>query len=356
MSRTWSRWVPAVVVPAVIGVAVAATAQTGASAHLPDKSPAEVLAMMGGRTVEPFSGTYRQTSHLGLPALPEGTSSGSAAGDPNAADVLAMLTGTHTGRVFVGGPTTARVQVMDSFAERDLVRNGADVWAYDSADNTATHLTLPADHASSAGPTAGGTPTPEELADRLVKAMGPSTNLTVGQDTEVAGRAAYDLVLTPRAAQTLVGSVAIAVDGETGLPLGVTVRAHGQKAPAFEVTYTSLEVAAPDPGLFAFAPPRGATVVEHAVPAHGDQARDRTGASGAHEPSVIGSGWDAVVVMPADGKTLSAADGVPLDQLTTVVQGGRLLSTALVNVLVTNDGRVLAGSVPLERLQAAAAS
>jgi hypothetical protein len=37
------------------------------------------------------------------------------------------------------------------------------------------------------------------------------------------------------------------------------------------------------------------------------------------------------------------------------VQGGRLLSTALVNVLVLDDGRVVAGSVPLERLQAAAA-
>ena len=39
-------------------------------------------------------------------------------------------------------------------------------------------------------------------------------------------------------------------------------------------------------------------------------------------------------------------------QATTAVPGGRLLHTALVNVLVTSDGRVFAGSVPLERLQA----
>src|SRR4051812_44757250 len=106
MARSWSRWLPAAVVPAVIAAAVAAS-QTGAAADLPDKSPAEVLAMMGGRTVEAFSGTFEQTSDLGLPELPEGMSGGGAGanGAPGSADVLAMLTASHTGRVFVGGPT-----------------------------------------------------------------------------------------------------------------------------------------------------------------------------------------------------------------------------------------------------------
>jgi hypothetical protein len=43
-----------------------------------------------------------------------------------------------------------------------------------------------------------------------------------------------------------------------------------------------------------------------------------------------------------------------LQQAAVPVPGGRLLSTALVNVLILDDGRVFAGSVPLERLQAAA--
>ena len=41
-------------------------------------------------------------------------------------------------------------------------------------------------------------------------------------------------------------------------------------------------------------------------------------------------------------------------QLSTAVDGGQLLSTALVNVLITDDGRILAGSVTVERLQAVA--
>ena len=41
-------------------------------------------------------------------------------------------------------------------------------------------------------------------------------------------------------------------------------------------------------------------------------------------------------------------------QLTTAVPEGRLLTSALLSVLVTNDGRVLVGAVPAETLQALA--
>jgi hypothetical protein len=36
------------------------------------------------------------------------------------------------------------------------------------------------------------------------------------------------------------------------------------------------------------------------------------------------------------------------------VAGGRLLSTSLLNILLTDDGRAFVGSVPVERLQAVA--
>ncbi|WGZ79691.1 hypothetical protein [Arthrobacter sp. EM1] len=43
-----------------------------------------------------------------------------------------------------------------------------------------------------------------------------------------------------------------------------------------------------------------------------------------------------------------------MDQLAVAVPGGRLVSTSLLNVLILDDGRIFVGSVPLERLQAAA--
>ena len=361
MTRRRLRWLPAVVVPAVIAAgALGAAAQAGATASLPPRSPSQVLAMVGQSTVQSLSGEFEQTSELGLPQLPSGLSAhaGSASG-MSVSSVLELITGSHTARVFLDGPTNARVQVLDQLAERDVVRHGTDVWLYSSETNTATHMTIPASTAAEAAPPAGSALTPAQLAQRLLSAIDPSTQVTVGSDTTVASRSAYDLVLTPRDSDTLVGSVSIAVDSETGLPLSVDILARGQAKPAFHVAFTSLTLAVPTPDLFAFTPPAGATVKEQALPEHPamgsstapDPPRSGTGV----QPIVTGTGWGAVVVLPAGTASAQVTGSPLLAQATQAVAGGRLLHTALVNVFLTDDGRVVAGSVPLERLQAAAA-
>ncbi|GAA4288275.1 hypothetical protein [Georgenia daeguensis] len=359
MSR-WYRWLPAAAVPAVVA-AVSLTSHAGA-ADLPEKSPEDVLAMLAGHSVEAFSGSFAQSSDLGLPEVPGELAGPGGQGGEEIATAVELLTGDHTGRVYVSGEDAARLQVMDSFSERDLVRNGDDVWAYDSRENSAVHLALP-DHPAypgHPGATApGATPTPEELAKKFVDAAGPSTDLTVADDVSVAGRDAYELVMTPRTSGTLVGSVSIAVDGETGFPLRVSVEARGQEAPAFELAYTSFTLGEPDAARFDFTPPAGATVEEKTLPdaeGHWAPYPDATAptAPAGPMPTVVGEAWESVVVMPAGAADL-AADPM-LAQVTRPVDGGRLLSTALVNVLVTDDGRVLVGSVPVERLQAVAGS
>lgn len=358
MSR-WYRWLPAAAVPAVVAAA-SLTSQAGA-ADLPDKSPEDVLAMLADHSVEAFSGSFAQASDLGLPALPGGLAGPGGQGGEEIAEAVELLTGDHTGRVYVGGDA-ARLQVMDSFSERDLVRNGDEVWLYDSRDNSAVHLTLP-DHAGYPGhPGAGApgaAPMPEEMAAKFVEVAGPSTELTVADDVSVAGRDAYELVMTPRTDGTLVGSVAIAVDGETGFPLRVTVEARGQEDPAFELAYTSFTLGEPDAARFEFTPPAGATVEEKSLPdaeGHWAPYPDATAPSApaGPMPTVVGEDWESVVVLPTGAADL-AADPM-LAQVTKPVDGGRLLSTALVNVLIADDGRVLVGSVPVERLQAVAGS
>ena len=238
-------------------------------------------------------------------------------------------------------------------SERNLIRNGSDVWLYDSADNTALHTTLPADAGPQTSPEKSYTP--GELADTFLAAVTPSTIVSLGENTEVAGRGAYELVLTPNTADTLVGSVAIAVDSETGLPLRVEVHAADDAAePAISVGFTTLSLDAPDADLFDFAPPAGATVTEKTLPRPSDASPTTGDHSGA---TIIGTGWDAVVAMPAgaDGSALAELTASPLyTQLTDAVDGGRAVSTTLLSVLITDDGRVFAGSVPVERLQAVA--
>ena len=369
MTRTWPRWVPAAVVPVVIAaVALAGSVHASAREALPEKTPEQVLAMIEQSTVSALSGTLEQSAQLGLPQLPTGRGTTATSG---AAAALELLTGSHTARVYLDGPANVRVQVLDKLAERDLVRRGGDVWLYVSATNTATHVTLPTDGAArsgAAGQTVAGKDqavpqvmqTPAQVAQRMLAAIDPSTRVTVGRDTEVAGRSAYDLVLTPKSSGTLVGSVSIAVDSTTGLPLGVDVRARGQADPAFRVAFTQLTLAAPPADRFAFTPPRGATVHEQALsvpPSAGVQPK--SAGTSAHpalpRETTSGTGWETVVELPV-GTAPSALTGNPLfGQLTRAVSGGRLLHTALVNVLVTGDGRVLVGSVPVEALQTAAA-
>lgn len=356
MKRAWLRWLPAVVAPAVIAaVAVVAPLQASAAVDLPAKTPQQLLTMIGQSSVRALSGTLEQTSHLGLPQLPANGSS-SAAG---VASTIELLTGTHTARVYLDGPSNARIQIMDSLAERDLVRHGADLWFYDSHDNSVTHATLAADASHTQKPAAvpGAVQTPAELAQRLLAAIDPSTRVAVGTSSMVAGRTAYELVLSPRASDTLVGSVSIAVDSHTGLPLRVDIMARGQRDPAFHLAFTSLTLQAPAAGLFAFVPPPGATVKQQKLPDfHWAQKAQKqpNGSQTQARPTISGTGWDAIIELPASAVPAQLTGSPLLTEATQAVSGGRLLSTALVNVFFTQDGRVLAGSVPLARLQAAA--
>jgi outer membrane lipoprotein-sorting protein len=377
MTRKWLRWMPAVAVPAVIAAAVlAGSLPASAGDPLPAKTPEQVLALVAQHSAPSLSGTLEQTSALGLPALPNvGPSQGTGSG---AASMLELLSGPHTARVFLDGTENVRVQVLDQFAERNAVRHGDQVWLYSSKDNTATHLTLPSGAGESrhqAARTPGVMPTPEDLAARLLAAMDPDTDVAVLPEVSVAGRAAYNLTLTPRGHGTLIGGVSIAVDGQSGLPLSVEVQARGQAEPAFRLAFTSLALTAPDAALFAFSPPPGATVKEMAAPAsphpsrtkNGTDSRKDSGMTGTApgtmphaRPSVTGSGWESVVEFPASGASAEAGSMIANDpllrQAAVAVPGGRLVSTALLNVFFTDDGRVFAGSVPAERLQTAAAA
>ncbi|WP_346958513.1 hypothetical protein [uncultured Arthrobacter sp.] len=374
MTRTWLRWLPAATVPAVIAAGVL-TGSLPASAQdpLPAKSPQQVLELVAQHRQTSFSGTLEQTSELGLPELPQ-TGPGTASADTA---WLELLTGPHTARVYRDGAQNARVQVMDRLAERDVIRHGNELWFYNSKDNTAAHAVLPARSGDRHPSGQESVPTPDVLAAKLLATLDRSSDVSVGADVEVAGRAAYRLVLTPRSSTTLLASVAVSVDGQSGMPLGVELRARGQAEPAFSVAFTKLSLEAPDAAIFQFSPPPGATVKELPVPDHkAAGAKERPGpatkapaAAARDKAKISGTGWESIVELPA-GTVPQAAlgNGTPqqqgkpgsaaslLAQAAVPVAGGRLLSSALLNVLILDDGRILAGSVPLERLQAAAAA
>ena len=343
MKKNIQRWIPAAVVPVVIATAaIAVPAVANASPSLPEKTPQQLLELVADSAGTPFSGTIEQSSALGLPDVSSFAPSG---GGDSASSALELITGSHTANVFVGGATTQRVQLLEGFAERDAIRNGDDVWLYDSDAKEATHVT---------GTAPGDLPdspaiTPSEAAAKLLASIAPSTAVEVVDTAKVAGRAAYELRLAPNDANTLVDSVVLSVDAETGLPLAVTVSAKGQSDPAFSVKFSKISFDTPDASLFEFTPASDVTVETETLESLEGQAPD-VAATATPKPTVVGDGWDAVAVIPA-GTPLS--DPL-LDQLTTKVDGGRVLETSLVSVLLADDGRVLVGAVTPQTLQAVA--
>ena len=349
MQHRLLRWLPAAIAPVVVaGVVTVPLVAAAAPPDLPSKTPQQVLELAAkADSVAGFSGTVRQTSDLGLPSIPS-TGAGS---DTDTASALDLLTGTHTARVEVVGDTRSRIAVLDSSAERDVVRNGRSVWLWSSKANSATHVVVSG--TKTEAPDTGALPTPAEAAKELLAKVDGTSTVSVDTAQRVAGRDAYTLVVTPRTTATTIGSVRVAVDAATGLPLDVEVLARGASSPAFETGFTSIDLTVPAASRFDFTPPSDAKVTTKTVTPRTPSERGSLDA--AKHPTVSGSGWAAVVTVPKAAVPADLAANATVRRLTTAAaDGGRVLHSSLVNVLLTSDGRVLAGAVPVARLVSAA--
>jgi outer membrane lipoprotein-sorting protein len=354
-SRPALRWlVPTTAAVAVIGGGAAiGTFSAAAEPSLPARSAAQLLVDVQTARLDGLSGTVVQRADLGLPNL-------SGLGGQGSADLTSLVSGTHTLRVWYAGPDQARVALLGTLGESDLIRNGTDLWQWNSQANEATHRTLPAKDGKPEALPKGVPSTPQEAADQALAAINPSTQVTVGRSATIAGRDAYELVLGPRDTTSLVGQVRIAIDAKEHVPLRFEVFAKGTDRAAFEVAFTQVNFDRPDPAQFTFNPPPGAKVTtENDKPAQPPNGTEATG----NQPKTVGTGWTTVVVASAPqatGQGKSGAQPNASDQVSGLLNGlpkvsgawgsGRLLTGKLFTVLLTDDGRLLAGAVSPDRL------
>ena len=383
--RPTARWLVPLGVVCAIALIAAMTAiirSASGGGPLPARTATTLVADLATTNIAGVSGTVTERADLGLPALPD-------VGGDGSADWTKLLSGSHTLRVWSAGPAMSRVALLGSLGESDIVRNGADVWTWSSADNTATHLRLPSIDAATPG--SPGLPrglptnlapllskilpaTPQQAAAEILAALSSTTSIRNAGAVTVAGRSAYELVIAPRDTASLVASIRIDIDATEHVPLRLRVFAKGYASPAFEIGFTQVSFERPDASIFDFSPPSGATVTQVPAPSLKKPSTTPTPNDGSvPHVSVIGSGWTAILAVKgqpprrygsysqpgqsngAQGSTLGAI----LQQLPTVSGSwgtGRLLSTHLLSVLITNDGRVFAGAVAPSALYAAAAS
>ena len=330
-----------IVTVGVFGGLLAAAGGAGAQPQLPPVAPEDLMSsVLAAPDPGPFTGTVNLQNNLGLPALPDA---------PQAAN------GTSTATIWSGGDRKGRVALPSDGAERTLVSDGTTHWAWNSADRTVVRGPVGAqDRTTPADPTAA--------ASKAITDLRATSTVAVDGTASVAGRNAYELVLTPAPTErTLLREVRVAVDAEKRMPLRLTVLASGSTEPALQVGFSKLEFGPQDAALFTFTPPPGATVTDE--PAR-DPAAEQARAGG----TTVGDGWDTVKIMPKPAATAPDAaapdtaapnaatpdparpDAPDLSAIGTPVTGswgtGRLITSVVGSAIVTDDGRVAAGAVP----------
>ena len=414
MSRKYliSFLLAALVAAAVIVGVVASRAQ--GSTALPSISPAALLAKVAtaAKSPVPVSGSVTWTNGL----IPGSSVANLLGGQSAAPSSIAALAMGGSGRVWVQPGSGARLEVQGNGSDFVVVGNGSGVWTYDSATDTAAHYVRPA-----AAPAPSTSPSPSTSAVDPLSAItkglqrfaSTGTVTVTGQQT-VAGQQSYLLTMTPAPGTTTTfGSVRVAIDGSTFMPLQVQVYAKGDTTPALSAGFTNVSYAGNDASLFKFTPPAGATVQHKTLPAmtnptsgvmaptsakHASltlaqaQAQAKsygltlalpaktaslpfegatvTAGRGGHGATAIlhyGSGFGSVVLVESTGATgpsgalAQQLAKVPKGLLTTTMIGGAQaheLSTSLVDAMVWQHGPVTlltAGMVPSHILQQFAA-
>ncbi|MEV7727009.1 DUF2092 domain-containing protein [Streptomyces sp. NPDC087917] len=376
---------------AVAGVAAATVAMVPAFANaggpdLPKVTAQQLIEKVAASDVQQLSGTAKLSTDLGLPTMASGLLGGGGVtgGSADPQDKVAQLAnGTHTFRVAADGPDRQKLTFLDGKDEYSLVHNGADVWGYDSKSNEAFHEKDPQGSERGGGKKAADrlASSPQQLAQEILKEAGPTTDISVGDTAQVAGRDAYQLVLKPKQSGSTVGSVQIAIDAKNGVPLRVQLLAAKGGKPIVDAGFTKVDFAKPAADTFSFTPPKGAKVTEgsdaareHGAESKGDgfKALDSFpglgaltgGANGKGDVKVLGEGWATVARIDTGAgkglKDMQNDKNTPkeaqqfLNSLGDKVSGkfgeGRVVSTRLVNALITDDGKVYVGAVTKDQL------
>ncbi len=346
-----------------------ALATTGGGPDLPGITAAQLVAKMAAARTDTGSGTIRVTTDFGLPsgllnaAASQAAGTGAAPADPRTR-LPQLLTGDHTLTVAADGPTRERLDVDGS--QYRVVRDGTQMWAYDAAGHSAVHAT---GLTAAAQPQGDAPVTPAQAAGQVLKALSPTTAVTVDGTAEVAGRAAYELVLTPKQTGSTIGSVRVAVDAAKGVPLSFSVLPASGGDPVVDIAWTRISFARPAASTFAFTPPHGTHVTQaphgtaHHPAAHRPSGVPALPGAAGDAAKVIGKGWSAIAELhvpqgrtnghkaPSVPEGLAGSFGKPVKG---AFGSGTVISTRVVNVLITDRGGVYAGAVTPSALVAAA--
>ena len=337
----------------VAGISVTAIASAVSAGPTPTPKPLAqaVHDAMSGPKVQGVSASIKLTNHL-----LEGASLAGASGQAGELASSPLIAGA-SGRLWISDGHL-RLELQAEKGDTQVLADSSGISIYDAASNTLYHYTAPAQKSApstgSAHP-ADQTPSIAQIEEAIAHA-GTHANLSGAQPTDVAGRAAYTVHISPKEGGSLLGGAEVSFDAANGAPLRAAIYSSTSPSPVIELAAEEVSYGPVDSSVFAFTPPAGAKVVEIVPPAKSSRPQGRP--QGIKAPAhSYGKGLSTIGVLESKSKSGSGGQMEGLQKVSIGSTTASELRTALGTVLTFERSGVtyvLAGSVTPAAIEALA--
>jgi outer membrane lipoprotein-sorting protein len=236
------------VAAAIAGTAIAVAAS--GSGPVPKRAPLAdaVHRALGAPPVKGISASITFTNNL----IDSSDFAGGQAVDP-------ILQGA-SGRLWMSDDGRVRLELQSDNGDAQIVVNHNRFWISDPMSHTVYEGTLPRER-SSGHQRAHGVPSLARIQSVLKQLMG-RVDVSGAQPTDVAGRAAYRVVVSPKHDGGLLGSFQLAFDADRGIPLQLAIYARGNSTPVLSLRATHISYGSVPASDFDITPPAGSQVVQ----------------------------------------------------------------------------------------------
>jgi outer membrane lipoprotein-sorting protein len=315
----------------LIGVGIGATALATALGVGPTPAPKPLAdAVHDALTAQPVEGVSAQiqlTNHL-----LEGANLASGDGEASQLTSSPLLAGA-SGRLWISKDGHVRLELQSEKGDTQVYYDGQTVSMYDASTNTLYRYTPPKEGEWSTdeggygggdgGPSAsGGGSSSSSVAsgsqdgahheipsvakiEEAISHLSKHADVSGATPTDVAGRAAYTMRVSPKESGSLLAGAELSWDAVHGVPLRAAIYSTESAAPVLELAATSISYGPIEPSVFDFTPPANAKIEEVVLPKPGEH-QGSSSQGGEHEhPNVTthGSGPGTIAVLEAKAKT-----------------------------------------------------
>ena len=234
----------------IVGGTTIAIASTGGSGPVPAGKPLPSALHEGLAASEPAGITARIRFTNGL--FPNGALLGQVGS--------ALMSGA-SGRLWMRDDGRGRLELQSNAGDVQIVWKRGQATVYDASSNTVYRIALPAGQ-----PQARHAPPGVAGIGAFLAQLTKHVNVSSARPSNVAGRPAYTVQLSPKEPGGLLGSVRLAWDATRGVPLRAAIYARGGTTPVLALQATSIRYGSVPLSTVAIAPPAGARVVDLAAP------------------------------------------------------------------------------------------